>query len=236
MGLPSLAVLLLAVSASAQSNMTEGPAPATAAPQNGTCGMTGPGWTEAAIQKRIRAVYAEVWNISGVKGARPPLIFAPYDPERIAHMSHVNYDPSIPEMQITVFMTICDIARNEDEVAAILGHEIAHVELRHREAGEALEKTLIAKCGTCDDECCQKPLNEAAIPNETAADKRGVEYLSKPGSRFKPEAAISAMKHAKDHKWARADETVNPNHASRVQRAYELTEWVAKVKAAAAKP
>lgn len=232
--LPSaLAVLWLVAAAQAQPNMTEDNGPVSAAPRNGMCGLTGPGWTEAKIQDHIRDVFTEVWNAAGVKGVKPPLVFKAHDPNKIAFTSHVNQDITIPELQIVVFMTLCDIAHNDDEIAAVLGHELGHVELRHGPKLEELrDKVIEPKCGgTCDEVCCEPKIHEAAMPYESEADKKSVDYLSKPGSRFKPEGAISALKHAKDLKWARYDDKPNPNHPPLTQRVYELTEWAEKAKA-----
>ena len=85
----------------------------------------------------------------------------------------------------------------------------------------------------CEEKCCREKLNADARARESEADKKSVEFLSSGRSRFKVEAAITAMRHAKDYRWALGDEP-DAFHPPRTQRANDIIEWIGKSKASKA--
>lgn len=134
---------------------------------------------------------------------------------------------ALPGGQIFVFRGLLNFVENEAELASIIGHEIAHVDLRHCVEMFLLEVNMqkIGGLGhprNLGDLILRIPGTTSLVLNrlmqtgyrrfqEFDADAEGLNLLSKAG--YQPEAAVSAMKRlqdAFDSKAAKPTAPVNP--------------------------
>lgn len=91
---------------------------------------------DAALQARVDGVGRRIADVSGLPGLEWE--FVAFDrPEINAFV--------LPGGKVGVFRGLLDVARDDDELAAVVGHEVGHVSSRH--AAERLSQELAAKAG-----------------------------------------------------------------------------------------
>jgi predicted Zn-dependent protease len=161
---------------------------------------TEPVLRDAGVQRRVAAVAGRVIDASG-SGADnwQIVVFDRAEPNAFA----------LPGGKIGVFSGMLRVAQNDDQLATVLGHEVAHVEARHGAqrivAGHAIALILrlataliagsdvpvppelvIALGGGLADLGLVKPFSRS---QELAADKLGLSYMAKAG--FDPGQAVA---------------------------------------------
>jgi len=130
---------------------------------------------------------------------------------------------------------IFEMCRDEDELAFIVGHEIAHLVLKHPEANQAKALELLEPWSKKndlkkfkDDDAAVKAFqhdNAAALAafqrgQEREADREGLALSRLAG--FDPKGAATAMQHGQDWVWATTDGTPDTGHDPLPKRVSEL--------------
>lgn len=230
-GVWALALAWAAPRASAQANRSSAPGPGTASPSTGRCGLD-PRLTWPQQQGLISDTYAEVLALqrqlpSAKYRGLPRLRFeTAFDP-RLAHAGRTAAqdaagDPVVVD-EIVVNPSICDIAHSLDEVAFILGHEIAHFDRDH--FGELDRWKPPTACGF-DVDCLSRSQNEFRSCQESQADWTSRAYLLQPQSPYKDRASRAAelyFGHLRDLLWSLGkDGADDPIHPTPAQRARDL--------------
>ncbi len=155
----------------------------------------------------------------------------------------------MPGGKVAFFSGIMPICKNEDGVAAVMGHEVAHAIAKH--GSERMSQQLLLNFGAISlgTAMRNKPETTRALANlafgvganvgfvlpygrmqESEADRIGIIYAAKAG--YNPEEAISL--------WLRMDEhakgqqppeflSTHPSHETRIQ---QLKEWMPEALAA----
>jgi hypothetical protein len=227
----TLVLALAGLRASAQTDRPSARGPGTAAPSAGNCGLD-PRLTWPQLRGLISDTYAEVLALqrqlpSSRYAGNPRLRFeTKFDP-LMAHTGRsaasdaagnaVVYD------EIFVNPSICDIAHGLDEVAYILGHEIAHFDLGHYGALDRWKPP--PECGL-DIGCISRRQNEFRRCQESQADWTSLAYLRQEQSRYKDGASRTAelyFGHLQDLLWSIGkDGAADPHHAAPAERAFDL--------------
>lgn len=134
---------------------------------------------------------------------------------------------------------------DDDQLAFVLGHEIAHVDQRHSVA--KIEETILRKLATLPLSFRQWPLTRIALQagddiignrysqvKEREADKLGQQHIARMG--IDPDKAADAMKHLMEvtggeKKVPAKIEQIFNDHPSTQQRIQDLHQWAAEIKA-----
>lgn len=152
----------------------------------------------------------------------------------LAFGPNLGLNKNNPKPVVVVTNEIFTICHDQDEMAFVLAHEMAHLEMEHPKKVIAnIEKEFSAWYDTLDPEAqAQQGLaqrfqkeNKAKLdtfqkPLEDAADARGLELMEKAG--FKRTAAPAMMLHAQDMVWVMGWSN-GGNHATPVARANKLS-------------
>lgn len=189
-------------------------------------GYDGPHWLSVEKRTPTQLVYVDKFN--SIEGSPAVSMAAHTNPNKTGHAI------------VAVTYGLLDIARDEPELAAILGHEIAHLVLKHPEAAVA-ERGKAFDAWSKDQDWGAFASNEAALAAfsrdtekrlqafqrglEADADSYGLELAGLSG--YDKRAAEPAMLHAKDWLWALgAAET--PTHDPLKMRAARLRRLAAE--------
>jgi predicted Zn-dependent protease len=143
---------------------------------------------------------------------------------------------ALPGGHIGIFAGLLKVATNESQLAAIIGHEIAHVQARHGE--ERVSQALLAQGGLTLTEAFTKgsraqPIALAALglgaqygvlmpfsrAHESEADEIGLQHMAKAG--FDPREAVALwnnMAAASDSRAPPQFLSTHPSHETRVQK------------------
>lgn len=144
---------------------------------------------------------------------------------------------AMPGGKVAVYSGLFDIAETEDELAVVVGHEVAHVALRH--GNERMSQQLLAaggsmllNVGTRDMESEERQLLMAAygagatvgylLPHsrrhEAEADKIGLQYAARAG--YDPRVAIDFWKNMSGGQRSGTPEflSTHPSDATRMDR------------------
>ncbi len=154
----------------------------------------------------------------------------------------------LPGGKIAVYTGILPVAQDDDGLATVLGHEIAHATARHG-AQRLFQQNLLqaaatgvnASLGDMDPQRRQVVLAALGagiqygivLPygrdHETEADEMGLKYMVRAG--YNPEAAIQFWERMAQQSGSQPPEwaSTHPAHGSRIAR---LRELVAKIKTA----
>ncbi len=143
---------------------------------------------------------------------------------------------ALPNGDVGIFTGLFAIVRTDDELAAVLGHEIAHVTARH--AAEQVSQRLLASlglavvAGASKDEDVTRAVAALAgigilLPfsrlQEAEADRIGQLYMAR--ACYDPTAAITVWK-----RFAAADKARVPTflstHPNPARRAERLAQWL----------
>ncbi|MBS2036583.1 M48 family metalloprotease [bacterium] len=134
---------------------------------------------------------------------------------------------------------------DDDQLAFVLGHEIAHVEQRHSVA--KLQETVLRKVVTLPLVFRQWNISKVALDagdelignrysqvKESEADKLGQEHIARMG--IDPDKAADAMKHLMDvtagkHQIPIKIEQIISDHPPTQQRINDLHHWAAEIRA-----
>ncbi len=134
---------------------------------------------------------------------------------------------------------------DDDQLAFVLGHEIAHVEQRHSVA--KMEETVLRKIVTLPlafrqwhisrialDAGDEVVGNRYSVPKESEADRLGQEHIARMG--IDPDKAADAMKHLMDVTGGKQQipvkiEQIISDHPPTQQRIDDLHHWAAQIKA-----
>jgi len=139
---------------------------------------------------------------------------------------------ALPGKKIGVFSGMLDVARTQDELAAVLGHEIAHVTQRH--SNERVSQAFVAQGGLAaasvalGGEGTTHDLALAALgigaqvgmpfgrTQESEADVVGLDYMARAG--FDPRGAVQLWKNMEAEAGGSPPEflSTHPSHESRI--------------------
>jgi len=148
---------------------------------------------------------------------------------------------ALPNGDVGIFTGLFDVVRTDDELAAVLGHEIAHVTARH--AAEQVSQRLLASlglavvAGASQDEDVTRAVAALAgigvlLPfsrlQESEADRIGQLYMAR--ACYDPAAAITVWKRFAAAGKARAP-TFLSTHPNPVRRAERLAQWLPEAEA-----
>ncbi len=130
---------------------------------------------------------------------------------------------------IYVYTGLIHFLDNEDQLAGVLGHEIAHADLRHstrqmtsREGASFLSAMITPKAepGFFEDVALGLLSLKFSRAHENEADLKSVEYLC--GSGYKADAAAGFFRKMEDSPRLPAFISTHPSPANRVKRIEEL--------------
>lgn len=159
---------------------------------------------------------------------------------------------ALPGGKIGVYTGLFSVAKNQDQLAAVIGHEIGHVIARH--GNERVSTGLVAQIGA---EAVSSVLTKKDSPQysllmgalglgaqygvvlpygrtqESEADLIGLDLMAKAG--FNPEGAVDLWKNmqaaskGQPPEWA----STHPSHQSRIQKLHQNMKVAKEVEAAA---
>ena len=119
---------------------------------------------------------------------------------------------ALPGGPIYITASLMNLLKSDDELAAVLGHELGHVQAKHAikrlqgAMGLQLLEILAATAGGARknpgtlqgvDLALASVLTEYSQADELEADRLGVRYLEKAG--YRPGAALDALTHLRDY-------------------------------------
>ncbi len=148
---------------------------------------------------------------------------------------------ALPNGDVGIFTSLFDIVHTDDELAAVLGHEIAHVTARH--AAERVSQQLLASLGLAavasasrDEDVTRAVAALAGIGmllpfsrlQESEADRIGQLYMAR--ACYDPAAAIAVWKRFAAEGKARAP-TFLSTHPNAARRAERLAQWLPQAEA-----
>ncbi len=148
---------------------------------------------------------------------------------------------ALPNGDVGVFKGLFRMVKTDDELAAVLGHEIAHVTARH--GAERVSQQLVAELGlvavgaaTGDEDVTRLVAGLAGIgvllpfsrAQESEADRIGQLYMAR--ACFDPAAAITVWKRFAAEGEARAPAFLS-THPDPERRAERLAEWLPEAEA-----
>ncbi|ATG73327.1 M48 family metallopeptidase [Zobellella denitrificans] len=182
-----------------------------------------------------RADTAYVQCISNQLVAELPPVFGQHQWEVVVFDSPQINAFALPGGKIGVYSGLLKVARDQDQVAAVVGHEIAHVLARH--SNERVSRTQLSNLGlsAADMALGQSGLREPAMAalglgvqvgyllpygreQESEADRLGLELMARAG--FDPQASIALwrnMSAASSGQQPPELLSTHPSHGTRTQ-------------------
>ncbi|PIU41139.1 MAG: hypothetical protein COS99_07315 [Candidatus Omnitrophica bacterium CG07_land_8_20_14_0_80_42_15] len=150
---------------------------------------------DVLLQERVREVGKKIADVCDRKDIE-------YHFEVLAKKDEVNAF-SLPGGYVFIFKGMLDKAKNDDELASILAHEVAHIAARHSikriqtSLGDTILRLAIAAAKT--DNWTRAMANEAlnqlllsySREDEILADKLGIKYVKLAG--YNPKGAIAVI-------------------------------------------
>lgn len=228
-----LALLCASAPATAQDNMSGAPGPGTSHPQGYTCGLPQT-TTLSQYQFFIEGHYREVLALAkryyaDKKNPRQDgegLGEVKYDPADEGGSAHAR----APDI-ISIKPAICGEFPNADQLAWVIGHEIAHLAMKHGETKIAAQEKLKASCP--DEACVAAGLSKISKPQESAADARSLDYLKLSQGIYNLENAAKGPVTIQDLYWVEGkDAGPRPFHPTARQRKVELDDKLRNLQAA----
>jgi predicted Zn-dependent protease len=171
----------------------------------------------------VRCVLEPLIEESKLKGRKIKLVYS--TTTKVNASSALFNDDSVT---LTVYRGLLSKARAPEQLAAILGHEIAHAEFEHGRQDAARKKLLRIGVGGlrpwATPEMVDALVNEAHLPidrdEETESDERGLELMADAG--FDPRTVPQ-------YRWAMGgwrveddSESTHPSHHKRLQNMKRL--------------
>lgn len=187
---------------------------------------------------RVERIGTRVLRAAGPTGDLPP----PEDWEFVVFEDDETINAfAMPGGKVGVYTGLMNLAQTDDQLAAVIGHEIAHVSARH--GNERMSQALIRAGGAValgyavkdEDEKTQQAVMLAygvgtqvggMLPfsrlHENEADKIGLMYMARAG--YDPRAAVQFWQRMEDKSGGKAPPellSTHPSHGTRIERLRE---------------
>ena len=177
---------------------------------------------DAALNRRVREVGQRIVTAAGLAGPQWDYrVFVSDSPNAFV----------LPGGKVGVTTGLFRVAQNDDQLAAVLGHEVAHTAARH--AAERYSQTALAQVGlsvagqAVQSRAAMQALGLGAqvgalLPfsrqHELEADRIGVDYMARAG--YRPSQAVALWRNMGTARSGGTPQflSTHPNDATRIQQ------------------